>query len=124
VVGEEPLKVTVIGLLSQKLRFAGCTSVGEGLMTTVKVTAVPEQEPATGVAVMEAVCGVFPVLVPVKFRLPLPDVLKPILVLLLAQLKVAPVLPLHATFTFWPAQTVTLTGWSMEGGGATVILKF
>ena len=89
-----------MGVLPHKVRSVGLITDGAGLMTTVKVTAVPEQVPATGVTVMVAVCGVFPVLVLVKFRLPLPDAPKPIVVLLFAQLKVAPVLPLKMTPTF------------------------
>jgi len=123
-VGEEPLKVILTGLFWHKVRSTGLTTDGTGLTIMVKVRGVPEQVPAAGITVTVAVCGVIPVLVPTKFRLPVPEATNPTVVLLFVQLKTAPLLPANATPMVWPEQAVALAGCDTEGGGATVILKF
>ena len=51
-----PEKVTLTAVPVQTVWLGGSTTVGAGLTTIVKVTAVPLHVPMTGVTVMVAVC--------------------------------------------------------------------
>ena len=118
-----PEKVTVTGVPEHTVWLGGSTTVGAGLMVMLKLTAVPEHVPITGVAVIVAICCV---LTPaaIKFRSPLPLAASPMLVLLFVQLNVAPAVPENGTITVVPPQAIKLLGWFMVGAGVTVIVKF
>ena len=83
------LKFTLMGSPMQRFRSVGSTKEGIGLTLMVNVLGVPLQALAKGVTVMVATV-VFTTLVVVKAMLPLPEAGRPMLVLLLVQLKVAP----------------------------------
>lgn len=98
------------------------------LTVIVNVCGVPVQVgevPAVGVTVMVAVMGVEPVLVAVKDEIfPEPLAPKPMAVLLLVQLKLAPAEPLKAGMvTDAPSQIVWLAGAVAVGNGLTVIVN-
>lgn len=118
-----PVKLTTTISPEHTGTLGGSTTVGAGLMVMVKVTGAPMQLPTAGVTVMVAVCCV-PTPAAIKFRLPLPLAPRPMVVLLLVQLNVAPALPEKLTLTVVPAQASTLLGWLTVGAGVTVMVKF
>lgn len=100
-----PLKLAVAATPPQRVWLAGALIVGAGLTVMVNVCAGPGQAPIPGVTVMVAV-SVAPVEALLKLILPLPEAPRPMAVLLLVQLNVAPAVPLKMTETAVPAQTV------------------
>ncbi len=83
--------------------------VGVGLLRISKVTGVPEQPPNSGVTVILAKTGT-PAAAAVKLILPEPEAGRPMAVLSLLQLNVAPGVPVKETLMGCPEQPVWLPG--------------
>jgi hypothetical protein len=102
------------------------TAFGVGLTVMVAVIGVPGQLLATGVTVMTAVTGAVPLLTAEKEAMsPVPEAARPIVVLLLVQLKVVPLtVPVKAIAVVDPPlQTTCVDGAAVAVGvGFTVIV--
>ena len=117
-----PLKLTAaIGYPAQTVWSAGSVTVGNGLTVMVNVCGVPGQPVKSGVTVMVAICVETTLAALNVAILPVPLAAKPITVLLLVQLNVAPTVPLKLTATIGaPAQTVWSAGSVTVGRDVTV----
>ena len=124
-----PVKFTAV-VLDPLHNTCGITAftVGTGFTVMVKLCGVPVQVPPplvyVGVTVMVPVMGTLPVLVAVKFRLPVPLAPRPMAVLLLVQLYTVPGTgPVKAWVTVAPVHTTWLATGLTVGIGLTVIVK-